>query len=327
MILDVLADHRHHRHGGHRSPTSTSARWPWISRPSILPADEQRRAHRGAGRGWATAAPLWEPPPPDGLLAGGPWVRTKKLEAHWASTPWAILPAAPWASPGDCHNEALLYKLFGVNAELLIDHAWGWEILHHGGHQGLPIHSTNSVGSGQVLHLPLSLRSKARLIVREMADALALALVDKGLCHRPSSTLTVGYDRGEPGLPGGPGGPTGAPAATDHLRAGPIPQARPRHRLPGGVHHLLGPADHGRRPLALFERIASEKPAGAPARTSPPAQVLPQGAQPFCRMLPAAGPVHRRGRPAQAKQDVEASVRPREKRDAGDPAVHQEKVR
>ena len=89
-------------------------------------------------------------------------------------------------------NEGLFYKLFGVNAELLIDHAWGWEPTT------IPDiktyrPTTNSMGSGQVLHEPYTWE-KARLIVREMADLLVLELVDKGLVT-DQIVLTIGYDR------------------------------------------------------------------------------------------------------------------------------------
>lgn len=89
------------------------------------------------------------------------------------------------------HNEELLYKLFGVNAQLLIDHAWGWEpctIAHIKAYKP----STNSLCSGQVLHCPYGFE-KARLIVREMTDLLILDLVDKGLVT-DQLVLTVGYD-------------------------------------------------------------------------------------------------------------------------------------
>ena len=91
----------------------------------------------------------------------------------------------------DFYNEELLYRLFGVNAELLIDHAWG--------HEPATIPAiksykpqTNSICSGQVLHCPYTVQ-KAQLVIREMADLLALDLVEKGLvCHQ--LVLTVGYD-------------------------------------------------------------------------------------------------------------------------------------
>lgn len=93
--------------------------------------------------------------------------------------------------PGEYFNEDLLYKLFGVNAELLIDHAWGWEpctIAQIKAYRP----ETNSIVSGQVLHNPYSFE-KARLVVHEMTDLLALDLVDKGLVT-DQLVLTVGYD-------------------------------------------------------------------------------------------------------------------------------------
>lgn len=89
-------------------------------------------------------------------------------------------------------NEELLYKLFGVNAELLVDHAWGWEPCTIPDIKAYKPES-KSVGSGQVLQCPYSY-DKARLVVKEMADQLALDLVDKGLVT-DQLVLTVGYDR------------------------------------------------------------------------------------------------------------------------------------
>ena len=88
-------------------------------------------------------------------------------------------------------NEELLYKLFGVNAELLIDHAWGWEPCTM---QQVKSYKPerNSISSGQVLHLPYSYE-KAKLIVREMVDLLVLDLVAKHLVTN-QLVLTVGYD-------------------------------------------------------------------------------------------------------------------------------------
>ena len=88
-------------------------------------------------------------------------------------------------------NEDLLYKLFGKNAELLIDHAWGWEPTTI---EAIKAYrpSTNSLGSGQVLHCPYE-AEKAKLVLREMADLLVLDLVDKGLVT-DQIVVTVGYD-------------------------------------------------------------------------------------------------------------------------------------
>ncbi len=93
--------------------------------------------------------------------------------------------------PNEFYNEDLLYKLFGVNAELLIDHAWGWEPCTVGDVRAYEPEN-HSVGSGQVLHCPYD-AVKGRLIVREMADLLVLDLVDKRLVT-DRMVLTVGYD-------------------------------------------------------------------------------------------------------------------------------------
>lgn len=89
------------------------------------------------------------------------------------------------------YNEELLYKLFGINAELLIDHAWGWEPCTMADVKSYRP-STNSIGSGQVLQSPYNYE-KARLIVQEMIDLLVLDLVDKGLVT-DQIVLTIGYD-------------------------------------------------------------------------------------------------------------------------------------
>lgn len=89
-------------------------------------------------------------------------------------------------------GEDVLYKLFGINAELLIDHAWGWESCTLGDIKSYRP-SASSIGSGQVLHCPYTCE-KARLIVREMTDMLVLELVDQGLVT-DKLTLTIGYDR------------------------------------------------------------------------------------------------------------------------------------
>ena len=93
--------------------------------------------------------------------------------------------------PNGFYNEGLLYKLFGVNAELLIDHAWGWESCTLADIKAYRPQS-NSMGSGQVLHCPYT-AEKAKLVLREMADLLVLDLVDKGLVT-DQLVLTVGYD-------------------------------------------------------------------------------------------------------------------------------------
>ncbi len=88
-------------------------------------------------------------------------------------------------------NEDLLYKLFGVNAELLIDHAWGWEPCTLKEIKAYRP-SSNSLGTGQVLSQPYDF-DKARLVIREMADQLALRLVEKKLVT-DQVVVDVGYD-------------------------------------------------------------------------------------------------------------------------------------
>ena len=92
---------------------------------------------------------------------------------------------------GKFHSEDLLYKLFGVNAELLIDHAWGYEPTTIADIKSYKP-ETNSISSGQVLTVPYT-AEKARLVVREMTDLLVLDLVDKGLVT-DQMVLTIGYD-------------------------------------------------------------------------------------------------------------------------------------
>ena len=88
-------------------------------------------------------------------------------------------------------NEELLYKLFGVNAELLIDHAWGWEpctLAHIKAYRP----ESNSLSSSQVLQCAYTF-PRARIVAHEMADAVALGLVEKRLVT-DQLTLTVDYD-------------------------------------------------------------------------------------------------------------------------------------
>lgn len=108
----------------------------------------------------------------------------RKLEAHGMFTMGDVARCS-------IQNEDLLYKLFGVNAELLIDHAWGYEPCTMAAIKAYKP-STSSIGSGQVLQCAYS-AEKARLVIREMADALALDLVDKKLMTN-QLTITVGYD-------------------------------------------------------------------------------------------------------------------------------------
>ena len=88
-------------------------------------------------------------------------------------------------------NEELLYKLFGVNAELLIDHAWGYEPVTIEQIKSYKP-KTNSISSGQVLHCPYNYED-TKLIVKEMTELLTLDLVSKRLVTN-QIVLTIGYD-------------------------------------------------------------------------------------------------------------------------------------
>ena len=111
---------------------------------------------------------------------------SKKLEANRLYTMGDIAEASTTQ-----YGEDKLYKLFGVNAELLIDHAWGWEpTTIQDAKEYKP--TTNSLSSGQVLHCPYDF-DKAKLIVREMVELLVLDIVEKRLVT-DQLVLTVGYD-------------------------------------------------------------------------------------------------------------------------------------
>ncbi len=108
----------------------------------------------------------------------------KKLEAYGMYTMGDVARCSE-------QNEELLYRLFGINAELLIDHAWGWEPCTVEAVKAYrPEH--NSISSGQVLQCPYDAQ-KAKLVLREMADALSLDLVEKRLVT-DQIVITVGYD-------------------------------------------------------------------------------------------------------------------------------------
>lgn len=114
----------------------------------------------------------------------------KKLAAYGLYTMGDVARCSLGA-PEDFHNEALLYRLFGVNAELLIDHAWGYEPCTMAAIKAYKPEN-NSIVSGQVLRCPYEYE-QAKLVIREMADLLALDLVEKRLVT-DQIVLTVGYD-------------------------------------------------------------------------------------------------------------------------------------
>ena len=108
----------------------------------------------------------------------------KKLEEHGMFTMGDVARRS-------LTDEELFFKLFGKNAELLIDHAWGCEPCTI---EAVKAHkpSTNSLGSGQVLHEPYT-AEKARIVLREMADALSMELFAKKLVT-DQLVVTIGYD-------------------------------------------------------------------------------------------------------------------------------------
>ena len=165
----------------------------------------------------------------------------RRLEAHGMFTMGDVALCSE-------QNEELLYRLFGKNAELLIDHAWGWEPCTIPAIKAYRP-SENSLSSGQVLSCPYE-AAKARLVLREMADQLSLELVEKGLVT-DQVVLTVGYD---------------IENLTDPARrtaySGPVEQDRYGRRVPKAAHgaqKLDAPSSSTRRIMeaasALFDRI------------------------------------------------------------------------
>ena len=102
----------------------------------------------------------------------------RKLEANGMYTMGDVARCS-LGGENDYHNEELLYRLFGVNAELLIDHAWGYEPCTMADIKAYKPES-NSIGSGQVLQCPYEFE-KARIIVREMTELLVLAFYDEAV--------------------------------------------------------------------------------------------------------------------------------------------------
>lgn len=90
------------------------------------------------------------------------------------------------------YNENLLFRLFGIDAELLIDHAWGIETCTMEDIKNYKP-GNNSIGAGQVLGCSYT-KEKGRLVLHEMVDSLVLDLVDKGLVT-DQVVLDIGYDK------------------------------------------------------------------------------------------------------------------------------------
>ncbi len=126
---------------------------------------------------------LWNHTPITDFWRIGPGYKNKLLE-HKLYTMGDIALCS-------VNNEDLLYKLFGINAELLIDHAWGYEIVTIKDIKSYKPQSS-SLSSSQVLYSPYDYK-KALLIVKEMTELLVLDLVEKKLIT-DKLTLTIGYD-------------------------------------------------------------------------------------------------------------------------------------
>ena len=180
---------------------------------------------------------LWDHRPMTDFWMTGP-ATVKKLEAHGIHTMGELARMS-------LYNEDWLYDTFGVDAELLIDHAWGLEPC---GMAQIKSYrpSTNSITEGQVLACPYPYE-KAKLIVREMAETLMFRLTDKQLVT-DSITLEIGYDRENVDS----GGYRGATQTDRYGRT--LPKAA------HGTARLAAPTNLGSRiigeSIKLFERIA-----------------------------------------------------------------------
>ncbi|MBE6774524.1 MAG: DNA methylase [Ruminococcaceae bacterium] len=126
---------------------------------------------------------LWDHKPLTDFWRVGKGI-AKKLEQNYMYTMGDVARCSHY-------NEELLYKLFGINAELLIDHAWGWEPCTIADIKAYKP-ETNCLSSGQVLHCPYDFE-KAKIVLKEMLEAQALDLVEKKLVT-DQIVLTIGYD-------------------------------------------------------------------------------------------------------------------------------------
>ncbi len=183
---------------------------------------------------------LWSHRPLTDFWRVGP-AYASKLERHGLMTMGDVARCS-------LNNEKLLYDLFGVNAELLIDHAWGWEPCTIADIKAYRPRE-NSISSGQVLSHAYSFEA-AKLVVREMTDGLVLDLVDKGL-ETDQMVLTVGYDIDNLRIP-----------AIGNNYGGEIVEDRYGRRVPRSAHgseNLGGYTSSGKKisaaVMALFDRI------------------------------------------------------------------------
>ncbi|MDO4948928.1 MAG: DNA methylase [Bacteroidales bacterium] len=149
-------------------------------------------------------------------------------------------------------REELLYKLFGVNAELLIDHAWGWEPCTIDQVKAYRP-KTNSLSSGQVLSEPYTFK-KARVVAQEMADAAVLDLVGKHLVT-DQLVLTVGYGTESLKNPD-PTASYQGPVTVDHYGRQ-VP--KPAHGTVNLGHHSSSGKLIAEAVVALFDRIVDPR--------------------------------------------------------------------
>ncbi len=149
----------------------------------------------------------------------------------------------------DFYNEDLLYDLFGVNAELLIDHAWGYEPCTMADIKAYRP-AAHSMGAGQVLSCPYPYE-KSRLVLREMADQLALDLAAKGKVT-DQLVLTIGYDSSNLTDPSRSGCYHG-PVVRDHYGK-PVP--KPAHGTAQLPDWTFSSRDIMDGAAGLFDRIA-----------------------------------------------------------------------
>ncbi|MBR5742538.1 MAG: DNA methylase, partial [Clostridia bacterium] len=132
---------------------------------------------------------LWDHRPLTDFWRVGPGI-ARKLESHGIFTMGDVARVS-LGPENSLRNEELLFRLFGVNAELLIDHAWGYEPAEIAECKAFRPES-KSLGQGQVLTRPYAFK-EGRIVAREMAEALSYALMEKGY-YTDQIVLDVGYD-------------------------------------------------------------------------------------------------------------------------------------
>ena len=183
---------------------------------------------------------LWDHRPLTDFWQVGPGT-VRRLEHHGIHTMGELARAS-------VQCEDLLYQEFGVNAEILIDHAWGLEPC---GMKEINAYrpESSSLCEGQVLSSPYPYE-KARIVVQEMVDSMVYQLTDKGLVT-DGLTLDIGYDREN--------------CDTGGYR-GPVHVDRYGRRLPKPAHgstRLEAPSNLGSQlseaVLKLFDQIANPK--------------------------------------------------------------------